>query len=74
MDKQRQGEIALVLVGTYISKNGLPGIDEAKRRFGNVAKETGISKEELTSFFDAILPDLLGRMFGYKSVSIETSR
>ncbi len=74
MDKQRQGEIALEMVKIYISKNGLPGIDESKRRFGNVAKETSLSKEELTSFFDAILPDLVVRMFGYKSVSMETSR
>ncbi len=74
MDSKRQGEIALELVKTYASKNGLPSVDEAKRRFGNIAKETGISKEELTAFADAILPDLIGRIFGYKSVSMETSR
>ena len=74
MDQKRQGEIALELVKSYASRNGLPGIDDARRPFGNIAEETGVSKEDLTAFVDAILPDLIGRIFEYKSVSIKTSR
>ncbi len=74
MDKARQGEIALQLLITYAGKSGIPGAEELKRKLGNVSKDTGISKEELTAFGDAILPNVLGRIFGYKSVSLETSK
>lgn len=72
MNEKRQGEIALKIVKHKLFKNGLPG-DGFQRDLGNAAKEIGISVEELRQFYETILPEILGRLLGRKSVSLTTS-
>jgi hypothetical protein len=72
MDEKRQGEIALKVVKQKLFKSGLPG-DGSQRELGNIAKELGIELEELKQFYEAILPEFLGRILGRKKVSLTTS-
>lgn len=59
MDKQRQGEIALMLVRMYINKKGIPALDDVKLGINKIAKVTGLSVAELLQFVDGILSDTL---------------
>lgn len=73
MNKQRQGEIALALIKLRMAREGLPRPDVFAREIGNISAETKIPKQELVAFFEALLPEFLGRMLGRQSVSLTTS-
>ncbi len=65
MDQKRKGEIALILLKVLFRKKGLHTLSrpELKREAGNLAKETGISEEELMEFAKSMIFELIGEMF-----------
>ena len=71
MDEKRLGEIALKIVKQQLRKVGLRG-ENFNREMGNAAKDIGIPKDELRSFYESLLPEILGEMLGRKSVSLIT--
>ena len=62
MDKRRMEEISLVLWRHQAAKGNFR-IADVKREIGNLAKETGLPKEELVEFVKIILRDLLEKAF-----------
>ncbi len=69
MSKERQGEIALVVVKKIMAKHGLKG-DYFRRDLGNEAKELGIPVEELSEFYITLLPEMLSSMLGVDHVGL----
>jgi len=64
LSKERRGEIAEVLLKQYLFDKGITlRPEEAKREIGNLAKKTGLSKEELVSFLRPITEEALKRVF-----------
>lgn len=64
LTKERRGEIAEILLKQYLFDKGInlrPG--EAKREFGNLAKKTKLSKEEIILFFRPIAEEALKNTF-----------
>lgn len=70
MTEERQGEIAVKLLKLRMKKNGIP--PGLAREMGNVAKELDIKKDELQSFYEAIIPEVLGDILGRQRVSLTT--
>ena len=66
MTEIRKGEIALALIKNQMSHDGLR-LNSFKRALGNVAKETGISLEELLEFNRIIIEQLMEETFGKRS-------
>lgn len=63
LTKEKQGEIALaILKGKLKKEKRLPDVQEIKRNIGNVSKETGFSKEELTEFILILLKEMTGEL------------
>ena len=73
MDEKRKGEIALKILETMLMKRQIPAPNDFMRELGNVAKEIGEDTETLKQFYEALLPKMLGRMLGRKSVSMTSS-
>jgi len=63
MDEKRKGEIALVLL-KYQIRRGEIRFADAKRKLGNIAKETGIPLDELKEFTRIILAEFLKEVLG----------
>ncbi len=70
MTEERQGQIAVMLIKQRLKKMGIPG--GLDREMGNIRKELGLSKHEIQSFYEAILPEVLGDILGRKRVSLTT--
>jgi hypothetical protein len=73
MNKNRQGEIALALFKHRLAREGLPRPDVFAREIGNIAAETKIPKEDLVAFFEAQLPEYIGKLIGRSDVTLTTS-
>ena len=73
MDEKRRGEIAIKLVEAMMMKRQMPAPNDFMRELGNVAKEIGEDTETLKQFYETLLPKMIGRMLGRKSVSLKTS-
>ena len=63
MSEKRQGEIALKILKYQMAKKGLQ-CENVQREFGNLAVEIDVPRDELNQLLIAILPDLIGKMFG----------
>jgi hypothetical protein len=74
MSNERKGEIALALLMTKWKADGGVKIGPSlQRELGRLAKDTGISRDELQEFAAAVLPAFVGMAFGMNSVSITMS-
>ena len=73
LSKERLGEIALKLVKAHAMKRELPAPEDFRRDVGSAAKEIGEDTDTLIVFVEAIMPELIGKMLGRKSVSLKTS-
>ncbi len=69
MSKERQGEIALIILTKELVKRGIPG-EGFRRDIGNASKDLDISKDELLSFYTELLPEVVGGVLGVKDVSV----
>lgn len=60
MDKARMGEIALLLLKYIAKQEGMKFRDDsqAKRRLGNIVKQTGIPRGELLDFLETFFKEL----------------
>jgi hypothetical protein len=63
MDEKRKGEIALVLL-KYQIRRGEIRLTDVSRKLGNLAKETGIPRDELKEFARIILAEFLKEVLG----------
>lgn len=64
LTKERRGEIAEILVKQFLFDKGINlRPEETKREFGNLAKKTGIPKEELNLFLRPIAEEALKKVF-----------
>lgn len=64
LTKERRGEIAIILVKQFLFDKGINlRPEETKREFGNLAKKTGIQKEEINLFFRPIAEEALKKVF-----------
>lgn len=64
LTKERRGEIAEILVKQLLFDRGINlRPEETKREFGNLAKKTGIPKEELNLFLRPIAEEALKKVF-----------
>ena len=59
MDEKRKGEIAIEIVKHQFKEKGIFLGSGVKRDLGNIAKETGIGKEELKEFFKNIFSEMV---------------
>lgn len=66
IDTKRQGEIALALIKIRIRKTPVRIGREFNRELGGVARNTGISLEELKIFFRIQLEEAIQETFGTK--------
>lgn len=73
MSPERQGEIALKLVKRYLMEREMSAPNDFRREIGSVAKEVDESTDTMVAFYEAILPELLGKMLGHKNVFLTTS-
>ena len=64
MDVEKQGKIALALLKYLARKKGVRLTPDIKRELGNVAKETGVSVDDLKAFGKIITQELLEETFG----------
>ena len=64
MDEKRKGEIAQALLKYRMSREGIRLTPDIKRDLGNIAKETGISQDELKEFMKLFVEELLEETFG----------
>jgi len=59
MDEKLKLGIAYILLKRYLAKNvKLDDVGSLKRDFPNIAKETGISIQELEQFAKVVLPEI----------------
>jgi len=58
MDKERMGEIALVMLKYKIAKEGI-ALAELKRELGNIAKAINIPLDELKEFSTVFYKELI---------------
>lgn len=72
MTEQRRQEIALMIVEQKAFEMGISS-DNLKRDMGNLGQKIGVSTEELTQFYESMVPRIYGRIFGYTEVSIKAS-
>jgi len=63
MDEKRKGEIAMALLKCRIHREGIRLTPDFKRDLGNVAKETGISQNELKEFAKLFIKELIEEAF-----------
>lgn len=64
LTKERRGEIAEMLLKQVLFSEGITLRTEvAKRELGNLAKKTGLSKEELNLFLRPIAEEALKKVF-----------
>ncbi len=63
LSKERQGEIALLLIKAQMSRKSIPAPTEIKRELGNIAKEIGIELNELIDFAKPIYEEALNKGF-----------
>lgn len=64
LTKERRGEIAEILLKQYLFDKGITlRPEDAKRELGNLAKKTGLSKEELNLFLRPIAEEALKKVF-----------
>lgn len=73
LSKERAGEIALKLIERAAMDREVPAPNDVRREIGNIAKDIDESTEDLTKFLELLLPKILGRALGRKSVTITTS-
>ena len=73
LSKERAGEIAIKLIERAAMDREFPAPNDVRREIGNIAKDIDESTEDLTRFFEMLLPKILGRALGRKYVSITTS-
>jgi hypothetical protein len=66
MDPKRRGEIALKVVKLLMRKRGVTLSQNNMREFGNLAKEVGVSVEELKQFAQPLVQELLDEYFSTK--------
>lgn len=64
MDEKRMGEIALALIQYRIQQEGLRLGASFGRDLGNIAKETGISIDELKEFYRFLVEETVKKTFG----------
>jgi len=70
MEKQRQMEIALMIVEQKVAHSGIPGVDTLEREMGNMAQKLDLTVEELMQLYESLMPKIIARTFGYSEVSI----
>ena len=72
MSEDRRKEIALMIVGNMIAERGLPPAEQLRREAGSLAKKLNVEIQELMDFCESFIPQMIGRTFGYDSVSVTT--
>lgn len=63
MDPKRRGEIAILFVKETLRKENFRLSRETMRELGNVAKKIGVSTEELKTFFEPLVREMVNEMF-----------
>lgn len=63
MDLIRQGELARIMLKHVIREKGLHLTRDNKRNMGNLAKEIGVSHDELKQFTKIISQEILDEFF-----------
>ncbi|MEI6650278.1 MAG: hypothetical protein WCL23_02455 [Candidatus Moraniibacteriota bacterium] len=63
LSKERKGEIAYVLIGLKLKREGLRLTPSFKREMGDIAKEVDIPFEELLQFTEEITRKLVDEIF-----------
>jgi len=59
LTKERRGEIAEILIKQMMFGKGITlRPEETRRELGNLAKKTGLSKEEINLFLRPIIEDM----------------
>ena len=59
LTKERRGEIAEILIKQMMFDKGITlRPEETRRELGNLAKKTGLSKEEINLFLRPIIEDM----------------
>jgi hypothetical protein len=66
MDEKRKGEIALLCLRYRAKKEGMRLAPDKMRELGNIAKEIGVSFDELKKFMRIIVQELVDDMFSPK--------
>lgn len=73
MTEDRRKEIALLIVEQMAIERGVPGSEVFKRDIGNTAQKIEVPTHELMTFYESMVPKVLGRVFGYQVVSLTMS-
>ena len=63
MEKERKGEIALILFKHRVSREGIR-FSSLKRELGNLSKETKVPMEELREFASILFEEFLQETLG----------
>ena len=65
LTEMRRGEVAIALVRAYIREHGLlvRGKQAFRSELGRVAKQTGVSADELREFFAELAREAMAEMF-----------
>ena len=64
LTKERRGEIAEILIKQMMFDKGITlRPEETKRELGNLAKKTGLSKEEINLFLRPIIEEAMNKAF-----------
>lgn len=71
LSKERVGEIALALLTVKLKEDGVKLSSSTMRELNAAAHKAGISKEEVKTFLEDLLPELIGNALGYQAVSLE---
>ena len=64
LTKERRGEIAEILIKQMMFGKGITlRPEETRRELGNLAKKTGLSKEEINLFLRPIIEEAMNKAF-----------
>jgi hypothetical protein len=66
MDEKRKGEIAIAVEKYRLRRTGIFLKNDSKREIGNLAKECGISIDEVMEFFKDIVTEMTQEFFAKK--------
>ena len=73
LSKERQGEIALMLIKAQLNSKSMPAPRDLKRELGNIAKEIGINLDELIEFAKPLYEEVISQGFGKITITPKNS-
>lgn len=75
MDEARKGQIALLVLKKKLRDEGIRIKPDFRREAGNLAKDLGISVEEIVEFYESLIRELVEETFSKpKSDPYRTTR